>query len=59
MKKVTKDFAEKIARAGGVYDTKKYRYIIDGNGTIKRTLIENLDTTAMLEKDAWEVVGEY
>ena len=48
---------EKIARNGGIYDTAKYRYIIDTTtGEVKRTLISNLDTTAMLEKDVWEVV---
>ena len=48
---------EKIARAGGVYDTKKYRYIIDTTtGDIKRTPLVNLDTTAMLRLDAWEIV---
>lgn len=48
---------DKIARNGGIYDTAKYRYIIDTTtGEIKRTLISNLGTTAMLDKNVWEVV---
>lgn len=46
---------DKIARAGGIYDTKKYRYIIDTKtGDIKRIRIELLDTTAA--RDSWETV---
>lgn len=45
---------KKIAKNGGAYDTRKYRYIIDNNGDIKRTELINLDTTAMLRPDVWE-----
>lgn len=49
---------EQIARNGGIYDTSKYRYIIDTTtDEIKRTLISNLGTTAMLDKGAWEYVA--
>lgn len=49
---------DKIARNGGIYDTAKYRYIIDTTtDEIKRTLISNLGTTAMLDKNVWEVVA--
>ena len=47
---------EKIAREGGAYDTKKYRYVIDAPGEIKRCLLSDLDTTAMLKPDAWKIV---
>lgn len=48
---------EQIRRNGGCYDTKKYRYIIDTmTWEIKRTLITNLGTTAMLNPDVWEIV---
>jgi len=48
---------EQIRRNGGCYDTKKYRYIIDTTTwEIKRTLITNLGTTTMLDKNAWETV---
>lgn len=54
MKKIT---YQQIAREGGAYDTQKYRYIIDTQtNEIKRTLLSNLGTTAMLAKDAWETV---
>ena len=46
-----------IARAGGAYDTRKYRYIIDTTTReIKRAKLEDLDTTAMLEPGAWVTV---
>jgi hypothetical protein len=46
---------DKIARAGGIYDTKKYRYIIDlSTGDIKRIPLEYLDTTSA--DDGWEIV---
>lgn len=47
----------KIAQNGGIYDTKNYRYVIDTvTDEIKRTRIENLDTTAMYDRNVWEVV---
>lgn len=55
----TKELYKKIARAGGIWDARKYRYDIDlTHNVIRRTLLSNLDTTAMLEKDAWEIIAE-
>lgn len=51
---MTPDF-DKIVRAGGVYDTKKYRYIIDtSTKEIKRIPLDKLDTAAA--KDSWVVI---
>lgn len=56
MKTISKDFWYKIARAGGILDTNKYRYVAIDRDTAKRALITNLGTTAMLEQDAWEIL---
>lgn len=56
MKTISKEFMHKIIRAGGVLDTKKYRYDAVDMTTVRRALIANLDTTAMLEEGAWEVI---
>ena len=48
----------KCIREGcGIYDTKVYRYVLRDDG-LYRTRIEWLDTTAMLEPDAWQKVSE-
>lgn len=53
-----KAMRNKVIREGGAYDTKKYRYIIDArDGKLKRVELSKLDTTAMLDKNVWEVVG--
>ena len=40
----------------GIYDTKIYRYDLRPDG-LYRTRLDNLDTTAMLDPDAWEYVA--
>lgn len=48
----------KIAREGGIYDTKKYRYAIDtSTGDIKRIPLNKLDTVSA--RDSWTVVRRY
>jgi len=52
-----KELYYKIIREGGVYDARKYRYDIDTDkGVVRRTELSNLDTTAMLDKDAWKTL---
>ena len=47
----------KIAKNGGIYDGKKYRYDIDTSaGIVRRIELEKLDTTAALKKGAWKTL---
>lgn len=48
MKKITKEFYQKIARNGGIYDTKAYRYVINSPTEVQRIRIEYLDTVGAL-----------
>lgn len=54
MKTITKDFYNKIAHEGGIYDTKTYRYVIESPTEIKRLRVEYLDTTAAYT--GWELL---
>lgn len=47
---------DKIAHSGwGIYDARNYRYDLDPNDhRLRRTPLDNLDTTAMLDPNAWE-----
>ena len=57
-----KEFIERVQRER-IVDTKTYRYIAkEVNGAeqhleIRRTAISNLDTTAVLDSENWEVVA--
>ena len=44
-----------IRNGDGIYDTRMYRYVLRDDG-LYRTRLDNLDTTAILDKDAWEKV---
>lgn len=46
-----------IANGAGIYDAELYRYVLQDDGTMKRCKRKNLDTTAMLNDDAWETVS--
>lgn len=64
MKKVNKELVRKIEREGGIWDARKYRYVTDFDGNenqfiVRRTLLKNLDTTAILEPGAWETIGYF
>lgn len=56
MKTITKEFLKKIKAENGILDTGKYRYWYIDDDTARRTELAKLDTTAMLEPDAWEIV---
>lgn len=45
-----------IRNGDGIHDTKKYRYVLREDG-LYRAPIDWLDTTAILDKDAWEKVA--
>ncbi len=49
----------KISRSGwGMYDTKTYRYTVK-DGNVVRIRLEYLDTTAALDSENWEILGEW
>lgn len=51
---------DKIANEGGVYDTKKYRYVIDPcTKDIKRLPLVYLDTTTALDLSEWKTVKTF
>lgn len=52
-----KAMLEKVERANGIYDTRKYRYVSYKLGhTLIRCPIEYIGTTEVLSWDNWEVV---
>ena len=50
------DMRDKIVRNGGSYDTKKYRYVVDATGVVKRCRLDYLGTSVMyiLHYEAWQ-----
>lgn len=56
MTTITKDLAAKIIAAGGIYDTRRYRYVaINDPQGFKRLKLDCLDTTAAYTD--WEPVA--
>lgn len=56
MTTITKDFACKIISAGGVYDTRRYRYVATNDlPGFQRIRLDLLDTTAAYT--GWEPVA--
>jgi len=54
-----KELIEKIIKNGGIYDTAKYRYKADADGKVRRANLDDIGTTAILDNNAWTVVGDY
>lgn len=56
MTTITKDLAAKIISAGGVYDTRRYRYVATNDRPgFERIKLDYLDTTAAYT--GWEPVA--
>ena len=57
MKKIIERMRQKVmASPDWVYETKTYQYWINGSGQLCRARLADLDTTAMLEPGAIEVL---
>lgn len=53
------DIIDKVVHNGGVYETKKYRYVIGDDGELKRCRLDYLGTDVMYisHYDAWQLAN--
>lgn len=54
-KKQFESIVDKCVRDNGIYDTKKYRYVLEDYDTLKRCPVDLLDTTEILNYE-WQTI---